>query len=113
MAVHQADGPLPAPAFARSEDGYRLQAPLLFATVAKLREQGVALIDAAGPELRLDLSAVSAADSAGLALLIDWLACARSGGKRLLYTRVPSALTALAQLSEVAPLLTEGQQVPI
>jgi phospholipid transport system transporter-binding protein len=91
--------------FTPDEGGYRLHAPLLFNTVPGLREQGVALISAAHEQLQMDLSAVTAADSAGLALLIDWLACARSAGKRLRYVRVPDALLALARLSDVAPLL--------
>jgi phospholipid transport system transporter-binding protein len=98
--------PLPETPFAAGEGGYRLQAPLLFSTVPRLREQGVALISAASGQLRLDLSGVAAADSAGLALLIDWLACARSAGKRLFYLRIPEALMALARLSDVAPLLS-------
>jgi phospholipid transport system transporter-binding protein len=96
---------LPDAPFAPGEGGYRLQAPLLFSTVPELREQGVALISAASGQLRIDLSAVTSADSAGLALLIDWLACARAAGKRLVYVRVPDALLALARLSDVAPLL--------
>jgi len=105
MAAQTRTGPPEAP-FAPAEGGYRLQAPLLFATVAGLRAQGVALIAAADGQLRMDLSAVAAADSAGLALLIDWLACASGAGKRLCYVRVPDALMALARLSDVAPLLT-------
>jgi phospholipid transport system transporter-binding protein len=99
---------LPDAPFVPGEGGYRLQAPLLFSSVPALREQGVALISAAQEQLRVDLSGVAAADSAGLALLIDWLACARSAGKRLCYVRVPDALLALARLSDVAPLL-EGE----
>ena len=110
MSAPEAAGRVPEQAFAPSEGGYRLQAPLLFATVPPLRPQGVKLIEAAGGELRMDLSGVSAVDSAGLALLIDWLACARGAGKRLFYVRVPSALMALARLSEVAPLLAEGER---
>lgn len=108
MAVREAGAAVPENPFAPSDDGYRLQAPLLFATVEKLRPQGIALIDAAQTELRLDLSGVAAADSAGLALLVHWLACARSAGKRLFYVRAPAALMALAQLSDVAPLLAEA-----
>ena len=108
MAARDADVALPDSPFAPGDDGYRLQAPLLFGTIEKLRPLGIALIDAAGSELRLDLSAVTAADSAGLALLIHWLACARSAGKRLCYVRVPAALMALARLSDVAPLLADA-----
>jgi phospholipid transport system transporter-binding protein len=89
-----------------SSGGYRLQVPLRFTTVPQLREQGLELIAAAPGELTLDLSAVPAVDSAGLALLIEWLARARAGGKRLCYTQPPAALLALARLSEVEALLS-------
>ena len=105
MSAAQGSTQLPDAPFTHGEGGCRLQAPLLFSTVPALREQGVALISAAQEQLRMDLSAVTAADSAGLALLIDWLACARSAGTRLCYVRVPDALLALARLSDVAPLL--------
>jgi phospholipid transport system transporter-binding protein len=95
------------PAFvAVSAAAHRLQAPLQFATVAGLRAQGLALIAAApGAELTLDLSAVPAADSAGLALLVDWLANARAHHKTLHYAQPPPALLALARLSDVERLL--------
>jgi phospholipid transport system transporter-binding protein len=85
---------------------YRLQAPLQFGTVPRLLRSGLALIAAVQGELTLDLSAVPAADSAGLALLIEWLASARAAGKRLRYVQAPQALVALARLSDVEPLLT-------
>ena len=85
---------------------HRLQAPLQFATVPALRPQGLALISAAQRELTMDLSAVPAADSAGLALLVDWLASARSQDKTLRYVQPPQGLLALARLSDVEGLLT-------
>jgi phospholipid transport system transporter-binding protein len=94
-------------AFVRESEGrVRLQAPLRFATVAGLRHRGLELIEAAGAELTIDLSGVSAADSAGLALLIDWLARARAGHKKLRYVAPPEALRALARLSDVETLIT-------
>jgi phospholipid transport system transporter-binding protein len=84
---------------------YRLEAPLTFATVAALRAAGVALIGAAGSALSLDLAVVPAVDSAGLALLIDWLAIARARSCELHYEKPGATLLALARLSEVEPLL--------
>jgi len=95
------------PAFVAASPGvHRLQAPLQFATVPALRRQGLALISAAPSELTLDLSAVPTADSAGLALLIDWLASARAQHKTLRYVQPPQGLLALARLSEVERLLS-------
>jgi phospholipid transport system transporter-binding protein len=94
-------------AFVRESDTrVRLLSPLRFATVTALRRRGLELIGAAGAELTIDLSGVSSADSAGLALLIDWLARARADHKTLRYVQPPEALRALARLSDVESLIT-------
>lgn len=86
---------------------YRLEAPLTFASVVSLRDPGLDLINAAtgGQGLTLDLHAVPAVDSAGLALLIDWLAEARSVSCELKYQQPPATLLAIARLSDVEKLL--------
>jgi phospholipid transport system transporter-binding protein len=84
---------------------YRLEAPLTFASVASLRTHGLELIQAAADGLTLDLRAVPAVDSAGLALLIDWLAEARLRSRPLKYVQLPETLIALARLSDVEKLL--------
>jgi len=91
-----------------SPSQYGLNAPLTFATVPQLRSRGLRLIDAATEALQLDLRGVQAVDSAGLALLIDWLAEAHKRGRQLRYTQPPPALLALAKLSEVEPLLQQA-----
>jgi phospholipid transport system transporter-binding protein len=101
-----------APAFdgqaafvAVSSDAYRLDAPLTFATAPKLYQPGLERIAAASGEVEFDLSSVAASDSAGLALLIDWLAEARGRQRTLRYRQAPDALLALARLSEVETLI--------
>jgi phospholipid transport system transporter-binding protein len=84
---------------------YRLEAPLTFATVPALRRAGVARIAAAQSEITFDLGQVAASDSAGLALLIDWLAEAHAHQRTLHYGHVPETLLALARLSEVESLI--------
>ena len=64
---------------------YRLEAPLTFATVPALRQAGLELIAAASGDLEFDLQSVATSDSAGLALLIDWLAEARALQRTLRY----------------------------
>src|SRR5208282_4638900 len=68
-----------------SADVYRLEAPLTLLTVAALRDAGLALISAASGALTIDLASIPEVDSAGLALLIDWLARARAQGCQLRY----------------------------
>lgn len=53
----------------------------------------------------LDLSAVEHADSAGLALLVDWVARARDAGCELVFEQAPRQLVAIARVSGVDSLL--------
>jgi ABC-type transporter Mla MlaB component len=89
-------------------DLFRLDAPLTLLTVAALRSPGLTLIGAAGSTLTFDLGAVPEVDSAGLALLIDWLASATARCCQLRYVKPGKTLLALARLSEVEPLLIEA-----
>jgi phospholipid transport system transporter-binding protein len=100
-------GPAAAGGFvAVSPSHYRLEQPLRLATVPAVRARGIAILEAAdGAGLTFDLTGVTAADSAGLALLIDWLAVARARGRTLRYTQVPQSLQALARMSDVESLL--------
>ena len=45
-------------------------------------------------------------DSAGLALLIEWLSVAKAAGRALRYENVPSQLDQLARLSELDSLIS-------
>jgi len=78
--------------------------PLDFTTVSALLLVGTKAI-CAGQASIIDLSGVTAGDSAGLALLIEWLSVARAGRRTLRYENLPSQLDQLARLSEVEELL--------
>jgi phospholipid transport system transporter-binding protein len=96
----------PAKVFVEVSSGvYRIEAPLTFATVAALHADGIRIIDAASGELTLDLQAVPKVDSAGLALLIEWLGAARAKSRSLKYSQPPEALLSLARLSDVEKLI--------
>lgn len=82
---------------------------LTFATARLARELGERLLKGAGgAALEVDCAGVSASDSAGLAVLIDWLGAAKHAGVRLRYAQLPPGLTALASISEVEDLLARG-----
>ena len=53
-----------------------------------------------------DLSGLSSGDSAGLAVLIEWVASARRRGATLRYTGVPAQMRAIARISALEELLT-------
>jgi phospholipid transport system transporter-binding protein len=55
--------------------------------------------------LNVDLAGVTEADSAGLALLIEWVRAARQSNRAIRFQNVPGQITALARISEVEELL--------
>jgi len=88
---------------------YRIDVPLTFATVTALRPLGLEALVAAGRQpLVIELDAVAQADSAGLALLVDWLAAAHASATALRFEGLSPALRALARLSDVEDLLVAG-----
>ena len=92
---------------ARIESGpngaLRVSGELTFATVRDLFRESRAQFD--GRRDEIDLSAVTTADSAGLALLIEWYRWAERSGKQIRFVGVPAQLRALAKISDVDRLL--------
>lgn len=60
---------------------------------------------ASEPQISIDLTDVAESDSAGLALLIEWLRIARQRGQKIQFANVPAQINALARISEVEDLL--------
>ena len=83
----------------------RTSGSLEFATVAALLPVGTAAIQE-GRAAVIDLGGVIGSDSAGLALLIEWLSVATAAGRPLRYENIPGQVHQLARLSEVDELLT-------
>jgi phospholipid transport system transporter-binding protein len=82
----------------------RVAGALDFDTVTHLLTTGAAAIGS-GDAAIIDLSGVTSSDSAGLALLIEWLSVAREAGRSLRYENVSAQIKQLAVLSEVDELL--------
>jgi phospholipid transport system transporter-binding protein len=87
-------------------DGERVavKGALDFGTVGALLAGGTAAI-AAGRATFIDLAGVTQSDSAGLALLLEWMSVARAAKRALRFENVPQQLQQLARLSEVEELL--------
>ena len=85
-------------------DRARVIGSLHFTTVSALFAAGTTAINA-GRAAVIDLAGVTASDSAGLALLIEWLSVAKAAGRALRFENIPSQLQQLARLSEVEELL--------
>jgi len=83
-------------------------------TAASLLQDGRAALAARArqetrQETRLDLSGVSASDSAGLALIVDWVRTARAKGVALRLHEVPVQLASIADISGLGTLVVQGE----
>ena len=56
-------------------------------------------------DLVVDFAGVTVADSAALALLLDWMRCAREAGNRLAVRSLPAGMASLAALYDIDALL--------
>jgi phospholipid transport system transporter-binding protein len=79
-----------------------------FDTVKSLLETSRTQFAGAAEQLEVDLAGVTQSDSAGLALLIEWLKFAGQAGKRIRFTRAPDQLRSLARISELEEILPIG-----
>lgn len=80
---------------------------LTFATARDARQLGVLVFESSRAErIVVDCAGVVRADSAGLAVLLDWLSWGRRRKKPVSLENLPASLLAIARISEVDGLLT-------
>jgi phospholipid transport system transporter-binding protein len=80
---------------------------LTFATARDARQAGVLVLESSRAQsIVIDCSGVTRADSAGLAVLLDWLAWGRRKSRALSLQNLPASLVAIARISELDGLLT-------
>lgn len=83
---------------------FRISGPLTFTTVGKALVESRELF-ADHKRIELDLGGVDGTDSAGLALLVEWVGWAHREKRKLLFHHLPAQAHALACISEVDKLL--------
>ncbi len=86
---------------------FAVTGPVTFATAGALLEAGRSLF-AGHASIAVDLRAVSRVDSAGLALLLEWLRQSRADRRAMTFTGLPEKLLAIARISGVDGLLADG-----
>ena len=80
---------------------------LTFATARDARQLGVLVLESSRAErIVIDCAGVTRADSAGLAVLLEWLAWSRRKNRPVSFESLPASLVAIARISEVDGLLT-------
>lgn len=83
---------------------FALRGQLDFATVDALLRQGNKLFDGVDPVV-LNLKGVTRANSAGFALLLEWLDRAHQQGRNLYVVHLPQSLVDIARISNGSELL--------
>lgn len=95
---------------AAAEGRFAASGSLTFASARLARLAGLSVLDAADAPQRLeiDFAGLGPTDSAGLAVLLDWLAAAKLAGRSLQFLALPQGVVALARISDVEELLGRG-----
>ncbi len=94
----------PARLEALGDGRFALSGDLVFDSAPRLLAEGEAAFGAL-PHAAIDLAGVARADSAGLALLLEWSIVAREAGRAVRYQNLPASLAALAGISDVSELV--------
>lgn len=104
MNAKPAVTPGPAKLEALGNGRFAVYGALNAETATHLLERSEETFRGAG-SLDIDLANVPEGDSAGLALMIEWLRLAQQRQQQIHFKNVPEQIAALARISEVADLL--------
>ena len=91
------------------EGRFSIDGPLTFDTAADALEQSKDSFSEYD-RLEVDLGAVTQSDSAGLALLLEWVNWAKYYVREISYRNIPTQILAIAQISEVGEMLSAGER---
>lgn len=96
---------------AQGDGRVRVTGELTFATAREARAAGQRVLKSQPPQqaIHIDCGGIVRGDSAGLAVLLDWLGWARAAGQRLTYANLPPQIISIAEISELDELLV-GQR---
>lgn len=93
----------------RGEGRFAVRGDLSFQTVVGALEESRELFSSYAT-LEIDLGEVRRADSAGLALLLEWVNWARNSAREIRFHRVPAQIISIAQISEVEDMLDRAER---
>lgn len=87
-----------------AEREYRISGDLVFATAKEILAAGEKLLENTSV-VTFDLEGVSHTDSAGLAVLLEWMAIGRGSGADIRYRNLPESMLEIARMSNALSLL--------
>ena len=91
------------------EGRFRLHGEFNFETARELLRESQAAFEEHNV-ITLDLSQVTDSDSAGLALMIEWVRWAKRDVREIRFENVPKQVFAIADISEVSGVLEAGER---
>lgn len=102
--MSRAQGEEPARAN-RRDDAIEVSGPLTFDTVPGVLAETAGWFRPGAGDVTVDLRAVRRADSAGLALLVEWLRLAKDAGRPLRLVGVPAQLLSIVRVHNLSAAL--------
>jgi phospholipid transport system transporter-binding protein len=88
----------------RADGAVQVTGPLTFQSVPKCLESSRPLFAGDDARLTFDLQGVTLADSAGLALLLEWREMAHAGKRELVFVNLPDQMRHLIEVSGLSPV---------
>jgi len=88
---------------------FALSGEMTFDTAERILKQSEDPFEA-HTQLEIDLSGVSQSDSAGLALLLEWVTWANHTVREIRFIGMPERVAAIAKTTEVERLLSRGER---
>ena len=88
---------------------FAVSGDLTFATAEKILKTSEMMFED-HTQLDVDLSEVVTSDSAGLALLLEWVTWANHTVREIRFSGMPEKILAIARTTEVEQLLTRGER---
>lgn len=88
---------------------FAVRGPMTFANARGARNEGLQALRTSGErDLEIDCAGITHSDSAGLAVMLDWMATMKREGRPLSFTNLPQGLLAVASISGVEEMLQKG-----
>ena len=93
-----------------SPDRLNVSGALTFETAREAYAAGLRTLRNGGASspLQVDCAGVNESDSAGLAVLLEWLAAATKAGRKVRFSNLPEGIRAAAEISDVTEILAAG-----
>ena len=112
-AADRTSAPTSFEIFAGADGRAHVRGSLIFATALRARDEGqVRFRTCTARACEVDCSGITASDSAGLTVLLDWLALAKRDGRALRFVNLPEGLLAIARISDLDEFLQKGVERP-